>query len=437
VELRNAPLAGSSANWREFRVGWRVLLVSVFGVMVSVSVVPIYVFGAFVKPLQLEFGWSRGAIQYALTAYFVGALLGSALCGWLLRRFAVRVVALGSLFGNALGFMLLSQINASIWSLYLGMFALIILGAGTMSATWTLATNYWFVRNRGLALAVILSGSGFASAFAPLYATTLSQTYGWRMAFIGLGLPSLVLALPAVFFLLPRDTRGAPASLATASTPAASASAPAPAPASAPAPAPAQTLPGLSLGDALKSWRLWVLGVGLMLVVMGIFGLIPNMIPLLTDAGLSSRQAASLAGLIGASLTVSRLGSGYLIDRLWAPGVAAVLLSAPAIACIILLLGLHNSFALTLVVILTGIGTGAENDIAAYLSARYFGLREYGSVFSAVSMVITIGNMMGPLIFGLLYNSTGSYASMLLACAALFIVGSGLLLTLGKYPRFE
>src|SRR5271168_5402501 len=79
-----------SAGWDEFRAGWRVLLVSVLGVMVSVSVVPIYAIGAFVKPLQLEFGWSRGAIQYALTAYFVGALFAAVLCGWLLRRFEVR-----------------------------------------------------------------------------------------------------------------------------------------------------------------------------------------------------------------------------------------------------------------------------------------------------------------------------------------------------------
>jgi MFS family permease len=404
----------------EFRAGWPILLVSILGVMVSVSVVPIYAIGAFVKPLQAEFGWSRGAIQYALTAYFIGAIFAAVLCGWLLRRFEVRAVAIGSLFGNALGFMLLSRLNASIWSLYAGMFALIILGAGTMSATWTLATNYWFVRHRGFALAIILSGSGLASTFAPLYATTLTQAYGWRVAFIGLGLPSLVLALPAVLLFLPRDMRAAASSAYARG-----------------APATPEVLSGVPLSEALRSWRLWVLGVGLMLVVMGIFGLIPNMIPLLTDAGLSSKQAASLAGLIGASLTLSRLGSGYLIDRLWAPGVAAVLLSAPAVGCAILLCGLHSTIALALVVILTGIGTGAENDIAAYLSARYFGLRDYGSIFSAVTMVITAGNMIGPLIFGFLYNTSGSYSGMLWACAALFIVGSTLLLTLGKYPRFE
>jgi MFS family permease len=64
-------------------------------------------------------------------------------------------------------------------------------------------------------------------------------------------------------------------------------------------------------------------------------------------------------------------------------------------------------------------------------------LREYGSIFSAVTMVITAGNMISPLIFGSLYNSTGSYHGMLWTCAALFVVGAGLFLTLGRYPRFD
>jgi predicted MFS family arabinose efflux permease len=394
------------------------LLVSILGVSVSASVVPIYAIGAFVKPLQSSFGWSRGAIAYALTPYFVGAIVAAVICGWLLRHFDVRRVAIGSLFGNALGFMLLSCVNGSIWSLYAGMFALIILGAGTLSATWTLVTNYRFVRNRGLALAIILSGSGLASTFAPAYATGLIRAYGWRVAFVGLGLPSLLLALPAVLLFLPRQLQ-APASRAHSSAAAIS---------------PAT---GLTLGQALKSWRLWRLGIGLMLVVMGIFGLIPNLIPLLTDSGLSSPRAAALAGMIGGSLTLSRLGSGFLIDRLWAPGVAAVLLVTPALTCIILLLGLHSTAALTLAVIFIGVGTGAENDIAAYLTARYFGLKDYGSVFSAVTIVITAGNIVSPLLFGSLYDSTKSYSGVLRVSAGLFVAGAGLLLTLGRYPRWQ
>lgn len=403
---------------REFRDGWRILLVSILGVSVSASVVPIYAIGAFVKPLQSSFGWSRGAIAYALTPYFLGAIVAAVICGWLLRRFDVRTVAIGSLFGNALGFMLLSRINGSIWSLYAAMFALIILGAGTLSATWTLATNYRFVRNRGLALAIILSGSGLASTLAPAYATVLIRAYGWRVAFVGLGLPSLLLALPVVLLFLPRQLEAtafrARTSEAAISTPT-----------------------GLTLGQALKSRRLWTLGVGLMFVVMGIFGLIPNLIPLLTDSGLSSARAAAMAGMIGGSLTISRLGSGLLIDRFWAPGVAAVLLATPALTCIILLLGLHGTAALALAVIFIGVGTGAENDIAAYLTARYFGLKDYGSVFSAVTIVITAGNIASPLLFGSLYDSTKSYSGILRVCALLFVAGAGLLLTLGRYPRWQ
>jgi predicted MFS family arabinose efflux permease len=407
-------------QWNEFRTGWRVLLVSLIGMMVSVGTVPIYTIGAFTLPLQGEFGWSRGDVQYAMTAYFVGAIIAAATCGLLLRRFEVRQVAIAGLFGSAIGFTLLSLINESIWSLYVGMFGLIVLGAGSTTATWTLATNYWFVRHRGLALAVVLSGTGLCSLIAPMYVTKITQLYGWRAAFIGLALPSLFIALPAVLLLLPRTSRAPVVHAGSVETQHI-----------------ASPVKGVPLAQALKSWRLWVMSIALMLVVVGIFGLVPNMIPLMRDAGLSAQEAASLAGMIGVALVISRLGSGYLIDRLWAPGVAAILLSMPAVACAILLLGLDSWYALLLVVILTGIGTGAENDVAAYITARYFGLRDYGSVFSIQTMVITAGNMVGPLMFGSMYNATGSYDPMLWTCAGLFLTGALLLLTLGRYPRFD
>ena len=63
-------------------------------------------------------------------------------------------------------------------------------------------------------------------------------------------------------------------------------------------------------------------------------------------------------------------------------------------------------------------------------------LREYGSIFSAVTMIITAGNIVSPLIFGYLYNATGSYSGLLWTCGGFFLTGSLLLLTLGKYPSF-
>jgi predicted MFS family arabinose efflux permease len=412
-------LRRSDSRWDEFRRHWRVLLVALLGMMTSVGTIPVYALGAFVRPLGAEFGWSRGAVQYALTAYFIGAIVASALCGWLLRRFSIRSVAIGSLCGAAVGFALLSQLQSSVWTLYAGMVALLILGAGTTTATWTFATNCCFVVNRGLALAIVLCGTGLCGMLAPIYVTALNEAFGWRAAFVGLGAPSLLLTLPAVMLLLPREL--------------------APPVARAESSADVRRLAsnGVDLSEALRSWRLWVMSIALMLVVVGIFGLVPNMVPILMDAGRTAQQAAALAGIIGVALVVSRLTSGYLIDRFWAPGVAAVLLSAPAFACAILLLDFDGRLALLLVVVLAGIGTGAENDIASFIVARYFGLRDYAAIFSAQTIVITTGSVIGPLMFGALYDRTGSYDSMLTICAVLFAAGATMLLTLGAYPRFE
>jgi predicted MFS family arabinose efflux permease len=411
--------ASSDSRWNEFRRHWRVLLVALLGMMTSVGTIPVYALGAFVQPLSAEFGWSRGAVQYALTAYFLGAIFATALCGWMLQRYSIRSVAICSLFGAAVGFALLSQLQSSVWTLYAGMIALLVLGAGTTTATWTFATACCFVRNRGLALAIVLCGTGLCGILAPIYVIAINETFGWRAAFFALGAPSLLLTLPAVALLLPRDLTPAVARAASSAHR---------------SPLPSN---GVALSEALRSWRLWVMSIALMLVVVGIFGLVPNMVPILMDAGCTAQQAAALAGIIGVDLVVSRLTSGYLIDRFWAPGVAAVLLSAPAFACAILLFDLDGRLALLLVVVLAGIGTGAEGDIASFVVARYFGLRDYAAIFSAQTIVITTGSVIGPLMFGALYDRTGSYDTMLTVCAALFAAGSTMLLTLGAYPLFE
>jgi MFS family permease len=84
-----------------------------------------------------------------------------------------------------------------------------------------------------------------------------------------------------------------------------------------------------------------------------------------------------------------------------------------------------------------GIGTGAEFDIAAYMVARYFGMRAYGRLFGVHVSLITMSSALAPWLFGRLYTSTGSYSAMLTICGLIFLIGPLLLLPLGRYPRFS
>jgi MFS family permease len=95
-----------------------------------------------------------------------------------------------------------------------------------------------------------------------------------------------------------------------------------------------------------------------------------------------------------------------------------------------------NVPALVAACALIGIGTGAEFDISAYLLARYFGMRDFGRLYGLLLGIVTIVSALAPALFAILYKSSGSYDSMLRVAVGCFIVGPGLLLTLGQVPRW-
>lgn len=400
---------------REFKFGWKILILATVGVATSSSSLLLYSFSAMMIPLEQAMGWGRSELQAAITALSLGTIVAAQLAGWLNLKFGLRVVTILSLLALSISLLLLTQIQHSIWSLYLGYFLVPLAGLGTLQITWSHLVNLWFVENRGLALAIILSGSGLAAALLPLLITWSVTLWNWQAGFIALALLPVLVALPlALRWLMP--TRP------IASTTAAEPSPPQP------------ETGGMLLKEALRSWRFWVCNLSMTLVVACVVGLVTNIIPLLQDRGLSAVEAGQIFSAFGVSLILGRLVVGYLIDRLWAPGVAAIALMMPTLACLIFAMSTNSTGLYILATLLVGVGAGAEFDIAAYLIARYFGMRDYGRLFGVHLGLITAGAAAAPLLFGALYSMTGDYSGLLSFSTVCFIVGPLLLLTLGSYP---
>lgn len=194
---------------------------------------------------------------------------------------------------------------------------------------------------------------------------------------------------------------------------------------------------GLSFLVVLRSPRFWLLNLalGLGLAVACMITKISNFVPLLRDKGLSAVEVSRVFGSFGIALISGRLLVDYLVDRLWASGVAAVAMSLPAFGCLLLLNSEGDQTALlTLGLLLIGIGAGAEFDVATFLIMRYFGMRHYARLFS-VHIGVTTAATMVPWLFGRLYTATGSYATMLSLCGVGIFIGALLLLCLGRYPN--
>lgn len=404
----------------EFTAGWKPLLGATVGAGCGITSVVFYTHGIFAVPIVESTGWQRGQVQFAFTLMSLMAVVTAPAIGAVIDRVGPRRVALISVFTFFLGFSLLALTGASLLGYYAAFLAMAVLGAGTLPVTWTSVVNQWFHRNRGLALGIALSGTGIAATIAPAYAGWLIARTGWQSAYFWLALTTTIIALPFVvmFFRSPQSPGGDEGDTDQA-------------------PAAANLHAGIEFSEALRGYRLWILCLSVFLVAGSVAGMITSFVAQLTDKGFALADAAAFASVIGISVISGRLLAGVLVDRLWAPAVAAVLLACPAVAAVAL-----DSVALTPMVAtfcaaLIGLAAGAELDLMAFLSSRYFGLRRYASIYAVTFVFFSISAGLAPAFFGWIYDYYGSYSLALRVVAGACAVGAVAMLTLGPYPDFS
>lgn len=393
----------------EIRRGWLLILASGIGLACSPIVLPYYTIGALTGPLTQEFGWTRADVQLAILFSSGFGALTAPLIGMLSDRYGPRALVLPGLVGLGIGFFIAASTSAHLWMFYFSYGFMALFGAGATPITWTRAIASSFDKHRGLALGLTLTGTGICAMFTPSLATWMVENFGWRGAYVGLGLLPFFLAGPLVLlFFKPKRVARVTESGGT-------------------------EVWGLTLKEAAGSYKFWVLCLSIFSVYMAVSGISPNMIPSLTDKGLAPALAAKISGLLGFAIILGRLVVGALVDKFWAPGVAVVSLALPVVGCLILS---GNPDLLTIygAVLLIGFAAGAELDLMAFLVARYFGLRHYSKIYSILYALLAVGSGTAPMLFATVYDRTKSYEVSYLAAAALFAIGGLSVLALGRYP---
>lgn len=392
------------------RNAWWVVVGSVLGLIVGNGPVVQFTFGVFVKPVSEALGTQRGTLSAAL---MLALLLTAVATPWVgklvdrhgIRRVTLRMIVLFALSVAAVG--LLAQSVATFILLYA------LVGATAVAQTplaYSKAVAATFEERRGLALGVSIAGVGIGTALLPPFCQLLIEQFGWRSAYIGLGALTLLLAWPAMAFLV------APAAAAGGAGPRAGDVA-----------ASAEGLPGR---QAVRSGTFWKLAIAFFLVALAASGVTAHIVPMATDRGVSASAAASALTAAGAALMVGRLLAGYLIDRYFAPYVAVAFFLMPLVG-IALLLGTTDGRLAIPAAVLVGMGLGAEVDLIAYLQSRYFGLRAFGEIYGYLFAVFLVGGAVGPFLMGMSFQVLHSYAPALwlslggLAAACLLVVGLG------------
>jgi MFS family permease len=372
-------------------------------------------FGIFFKPLLVDFGWPRATLSGAHSfAFFVSGLL-AILLGRMNDRFGPRLVMTFSGFLVGLGLICMSRLNAA-WQIYLFYGFFFGLGLSSVDVIALSTTARWFLRRRGIMTGVVKVGSGAGQLLIPLTASVLIAGYGWRTSYAIIGVLAMLLLIgfgqllrrdPSHMGVLPdgdKQTEFTGPNLAER---------------------------GTSLYEAIRLRQFWTICFANLAIVSCLMTIMLHIVPHATDLGLPATTAAGILATIGGISMAGRLGIGIAIDRI---GTKACIL-----ICLILfvsaLLWIHlakESWMLILFALVYGFGHGAYFTLISPLVAEHFGIRSHGVLFGIVVFAGTVGGGIGPVLAGLIFDSTGSYSAAFWICAAVSTLGFGLLLSLRK-----
>jgi MFS family permease len=337
--------------------------------------------------VQTDFGIARGEASLAFTLTMVGFGGGGILMGRLADRFGIALpVVLGTIALGA-GF-LLSGMAGNLWQFAL---AQCVIGFGASGTFGPLMSDvsHWFVRRRGIAVAIVSSGNYLSGALWPPLIQHFISTEGWRATQVGIGVICLVTMLPLVLGLRRRPPSHHAADAGITAT---------------------GRLASLGISSNTLMVLLFIAGVACC-VAMSMPQV--HIVAYCGDLGYGpARGAEMLSVMLGFGL-ISRVSSGFIADRIG--GVATLLLSSVLQGVALFLYLLFDSLlSLYVISALFGLFQGGIVPMYAIIVREYFPPQEAGIRLGLVLMATLAGMALGGWMSGLVFDLTGSYAAAFL-----------------------
>jgi MFS family permease len=296
-----------------------------------------------------------------------------------------------------------------LWQFYATCVVLGLVGNGAAHLAYSRAISTWFQQRLGKALAFVMVGAGLGAMILPVFAQTIVSRSGWRAAYVALGCLALLLGLPLSWrYVRERNQPRVDSALVEHS--------------------------GLTWQQGLRSYPFWIIVCVLFASSISMNGAITHLAALLTDRGITAKDAALCASMLGGSSLLGRIFVGWLLDRFFGARVAFVVNLITA-GGIFLLAHANNFPAACLAAAFIGVGAGGEADITPFLLTRYFGLRAFSTLYGLTWTFYAAAGAIGPIILGHAFDSTGSYASLLVILAGVTSVSALLMLLLPRYSN--
>ncbi len=345
------------------------------------------------KPVSAEFGVSRAIGSMPYTVTMIGFGLGGIAMGYISDRIGVMPVALFGGFMLTMGFGLAGQAGSiHAYAAYHCVF-LAFLGAGTMMAPLVADVSHWFDKRRGIAIGVVISGSYVAGSVWPPVAQHFFDTHGWRESYQLMSWFCLLTTVPLALVLAP-----------TAHNLAATAS---------------QSFHGdpkrpLAMPAMMLQCALCLAGIGCCAAMA-----VPqvHIVAHATDIGFAGARGAEMLALMFIGGVFSRLGSGWLSDRIGGLKTLALgsVLQGLTVA---LFLWADTLMTLYIAAALFGLSQGGIVPSYTIIIRRFFDPGEAGWRIGLTLFFTMLGMAVGGWLAGVLFDISGSYD-------AAFLMGIG------------
>lgn len=371
-----------------------------------------YTFSAFVEPLQKDFAASRGSVSLVFSlAGFLYFGLG-VVSGPLADRFGSRVLAVGGMLLTGAG-LAAASFATTLTEVYAAYGLGVGLGVGCSYVPALGAVQRWFVRRRGFASGLAVSGIGVGTLAMPPLASFLVQTMGWRDAYLILGCLAAVLGggLALLIENDPRDRGLGPDGDPLRTD------------------VPSIRPQGVSVRAAIISRRFIGLYAACLIGSFGLFIPLAHLVPYAVDHGLPPSSSVLLLGMIGVGSTAGRFFLGGLADRMGRQR-ALLLMFAGMAASLVMWLFSTGFWGLSAFAFVFGVFYGGYVAVLPALVMDYFGGRNVSGIIGVLYTSVAFGTLIGPSAAGFAFDLGHSYTLPILASIAGNAVAAGIMLAM-------
>ena len=396
----------------KFHYGW-VIVFACFFCCFSYGI--FYSFGVFFKHLQQEFGWSRALTSTIHSLHMIFFPLSGLIIGWMTDKYGPKLPLISGATLIGLGIALLSIVQSPIQ--FFSFYAMASLGSGIM---WSLpmgTIQHWFIKRRGLALGMAISGVGFSYALSPL-SSLLISCLGWRTAYLIFGSGIWVILVFCTWAIIgnPRQKGLKPYGAEMTESRSAELN-----PEGWEAKAAAKTI---SFGFICGMWNCHAFAVMIVAV---------HLVNYATDIGISEVYGATAWFVVGCFSIPGRILGGYIGEKIGYERGFGLLGLANAIV-IIWLLGAKSLWMFMLFAPFYGFCYGGQTPLIAAIIGRYFGLKPLSTLLGLQLFSGIIGGISGPWFAGFLFDKFNNY-NMAFITASVFWALTALLSYILKEPQ--